>query len=130
MGGWLTDGCSWRWLFLGQTYVQVSLALVAVTVWSWFDIDRPDWSLRRNFDAIGLALMAAFLGALEYVLEEGERWDWLSDPTIAWCAVISGGGGGAVLLAHAGAARPAGGAARVPQRQFRVRLACSASCWG
>jgi DHA2 family multidrug resistance protein len=33
--------------------------------------------------------MALFLGTLEYVLEEGPRWDWLDDPTIALCAVIS-----------------------------------------
>ena len=30
--------------------------------------------------------MAAFLGALEYVLEEGPRYDWLDDPTIALLA--------------------------------------------
>jgi DHA2 family multidrug resistance protein len=38
-------------------------------------------------------MMALFLGCLEYVLEEGERWDWLSDQTIclaAWVAGISG----------------------------------------
>jgi DHA2 family multidrug resistance protein len=36
-----------------------------------------------------LILMAAFLGALEYVLEEGNRWDWFQDETIAWCGVVS-----------------------------------------
>jgi len=86
LGGWLTDRYSWHWLFLINVPVG---AVVAVAVWNWLDIDRPDWSLRRRFDAIGLVLMALFLGALEYVLEEGERWDWLSDPTIAWCAAIS-----------------------------------------
>jgi len=86
LGGWLTDRYSWHWLFLINLPVG---AAVAVAVWNWLDIDRPDWSLIRRFDAIGLVLMAAFLGALEYVLEEGERWDWLSDRTIAWCAVIS-----------------------------------------
>ena len=40
----------------------------------------------RSFDLIGLVLMAAFLGALEYVLEEGNRRDWFQDETIAWCA--------------------------------------------
>ena len=33
--------------------------------------------------------MAVFLGALEYVLEEGDRWDWFSDETIAWSAIAS-----------------------------------------
>jgi len=86
LGGWLTDQYSWHWLFLIN--VPVGL-LVAVAVWSCLDIDKPDWSLRRNFDGIGLFLMALFLGALEYVLEEGNRWDWFQDETIAWCGVIS-----------------------------------------
>ena len=33
--------------------------------------------------------MAAFLGALEYVLEEGPRNDWFDDQTVALCAVVS-----------------------------------------
>jgi DHA2 family multidrug resistance protein len=27
-------------------------------------------------------LLAGFLGSLEYVMEEGPRWDWLADPTV------------------------------------------------
>src|SRR6185312_16319292 len=68
-------------------------ALVGAAVWTWLDIDKPDWSLRRNFDMPGLTLMAVFLGTLEYVLEEGERWDWLADPTIAWCAAVCAAAG-------------------------------------
>jgi len=86
LGGWLTERFSWHWLFLINVPVG---AVVAGAVWSWLDIDRPDWSLRRGFDFAGLILMALFLGTLEYVLEEGERWDWFSDRTIAWCGVIS-----------------------------------------
>jgi MFS transporter, DHA2 family, multidrug resistance protein len=86
LGGWLTDQYSWHWLFL----INVPVGLVvAGAVWTCLDIDKPDWSLRRNFDLPGLALMALFLGALEYVLEEGDRWDWFQDETIAWCGVIS-----------------------------------------
>jgi DHA2 family multidrug resistance protein len=86
LGGWLTDQYSWHWLFLIN--VPVGL-MVAGTVWFCLDIDKPDWSLRRGFDLPGLVLMALFLGALEYVLEEGDRWDWFQDETIAWCGAIS-----------------------------------------
>jgi len=37
--------------------------------------------------------MAISLGTLEYVLEEGTRWNWFDDGTItscAWIAAISG----------------------------------------
>ena len=86
LGGWLTEQLSWHWLFL----INVPVGLVvAGAVWTSLDIDQPEYSLRRSFDLIGLALMALFLGALEYVLEEGNRWDWFQDETIAWCGVIS-----------------------------------------
>ncbi|MBV8338193.1 MAG: DHA2 family efflux MFS transporter permease subunit [Alphaproteobacteria bacterium] len=87
IGGFLTDTWSWHWLFL------VNLApgiVVAVTVWLLIDIDKPELSLLRHFDLCGLVLMALFLGCLEYALEEGPRWDWLSDDTILAAVVVSG----------------------------------------
>ena len=42
--------------------------------------------------------MALFLGALEYVLEEGPRYDWLEDFTVAIAATVSGDLGGHLLL--------------------------------
>ncbi|MGH7098389.1 MAG: DHA2 family efflux MFS transporter permease subunit, partial [Stellaceae bacterium] len=86
IGGYLTDTFSWHWLFLVNLVPGIA---VAVTVWLTIDIDRPDHSLLRNFDVIGLILMALFLGCLEYTLEEGPRWDWFSDDTIFTTAVIS-----------------------------------------
>jgi hypothetical protein len=37
-------------------------------------IDRPNLALLRGADYPGIALMALFLGCLEYTLEEGPRW--------------------------------------------------------
>ncbi len=37
----------------------------------------------------GLLSMAAFLGSLEYVLEEGPRYDWFDDTTILLMAIVS-----------------------------------------
>jgi DHA2 family multidrug resistance protein len=86
IGGFLTDTFSWHWLFLVNLAPGIA---VAVTVWMLIDIDRPEPSLLRDFDVVGLVLMALFLGCLEYVLEEGARWDWFSDDTIFTAAVIS-----------------------------------------
>ena len=86
LGGWLTQVLSWHWLFL----INVPFGLLTVVlVWRLLDIDRPDRSLARSFDLIGLTLMAAFLGALEYVLEEGNRNDWFEDSTITTFALVS-----------------------------------------
>ena len=95
LGGWLTEQLSWHYLFLINVPVG---ALLAFVVWRCLDIDRPNHALLRQFDYMGLLLMALFLGNLEYVLEEGNRWDWFQDPTIAWSGAI--GAVAAVLFFH------------------------------
>src|SRR6516225_4644646 len=86
VGGFLTDTFSWHWLFLVNI---VPGLLVAAVVWVTIDIDEPDFSLLRGFDVTGLALMAIFLGCLEYALEEGPRRDWLDEETIRAAVIVS-----------------------------------------
>ncbi|PZW39267.1 DHA2 family multidrug resistance protein [Humitalea rosea] len=85
LGGLLTETFSWHWLFL----INVPVGLfIAWSVWTNVDIDQGDSRLFARFDWIGLGLMATFLGCLEYVMEEGPRWDWLQDSTVLSLAVI------------------------------------------
>ena len=86
VGGYLTDALSWHWLFFIN--VGPGIAVSALTFWL-VDFDQPDLSLFKHFDWWGLGFMAAFLGTLEYVLEEGPRYDWFDDRTIALAAVVS-----------------------------------------
>ncbi len=86
IGGFITDAWDWRWLF----YVNIipgwpSTALVPFLV----KIDKPDLSLLKGADYSGIVLMAIALGTLEYVLEEGSRWNWFDDATIRDCAMIA-----------------------------------------
>jgi DHA2 family multidrug resistance protein len=56
-------------------------------------VDKPNLALLKSADYPGMALMALFLGCLEYTLEEGPRWDWFGDDTIrttAWISAVSG----------------------------------------
>ena len=90
IGGWITDALSWRWIF----YVNlIPGLLVAVGAAMLVDIDRPDWKLLKEADWPGIGLMALFLGFLEYVLEEGTRWNWFDDADIRHAAWISGAAG-------------------------------------
>jgi len=91
IGGFLTDTFSWHWLFLVNI---VPGLLVAAVVWVTIDIDKPDFSLLRGFDLTGLALMAVFLGCLQYALEEGPRRDWLDEATIRAAVITSAIGAG------------------------------------
>ena len=63
--------------------------LVTIAAITLIDFDRPDYSLFDKFDWLGLMSMALFLGALEYVLEDGPRYDWFEDSTITLAAVVS-----------------------------------------
>jgi DHA2 family multidrug resistance protein len=90
VGGWITDNYSWHWLFFINLIPGI---FVAVMVPILVRIDKPNLGLIRGADYPGMVLMAAFLGCLEYTLEEGPRWDWFGDPTIlttAWIAGLSG----------------------------------------
>jgi MFS transporter, DHA2 family, multidrug resistance protein len=86
VGGYLTELLSWHWLFFINV---VPGALVTIAAWILIDFDRPDWALMRKIDLLGLMAMGAFLGTLEYVLEEGPKNGWLDDETIAVIALIS-----------------------------------------
>ena len=85
VGGYLSSALSWHWLFLINVGPGV---IVSIAAWMLIDFDKPERSLMAKFDWWGLAGMAAFLGALEYVLEEGPSNDWLSDPTILTLSII------------------------------------------
>jgi DHA2 family multidrug resistance protein len=90
VGGWITDNYSWHWLFFVNLVPGVFVAIVVPLL---VRVDKPNLSLLKGADYAGMALMAIFLGALEYTLEEGPRWDWFGDDTIrmtAWIAGIAG----------------------------------------
>jgi len=87
VGGWITDHINWHWLF----FINLIPGLfVTIVVPMMVKIDRPNWSLLRGADYLGITLLALFLGCLEYTLEEGPRWDWFGDQTILTTAWISG----------------------------------------
>ncbi len=90
VGGWITDNYSWHWLFFVNLVPGIFVSIVVPIL---VRIDKPDVSLLRGADYLGMALMALFLGCLEYTLEEGPRWDWFGDDTIrltAWIAGLAG----------------------------------------
>ncbi len=87
IGGYITDALDWRWLF----YINIVPGLlITILVPILVRMDKPDLSLLKGADYPGIALMALGLGTLEYVLEEGTRWNWFSDSTIRACSWIAG----------------------------------------
>ena len=89
LGGYLTDLFSWHWLFL----INIAPGIFVTTAaYALIDFDEPDWALFKKFDWTGLAAMACFLGALEYLLEEGPLKEWFQDGRIVAAALVSSAG--------------------------------------
>src|SRR3984893_10567516 len=82
-GGIITDWMSWHWLFFINIVPGIG---ITVGVLALVDFDQPNFELLDRFDWFGLIAMAGFLGALEYVLEEGPQYEWLQDTSVAVCA--------------------------------------------
>src|SRR5882762_1929151 len=87
VGGFITDAMSWHWLFFINIVPGV---IITVGVLALVDFDQPNLALLDRFDWWGLIFMAGFLGALEYVLEEGPQYEWLQDTSVAICAAVCG----------------------------------------
>src|ERR1700738_4416167 len=68
VGGYITDALSWHWLFFINVIPGIG---ITIGVLALVDFDEPHFELLDRFDWFGLIAMAGFLGALEYVLQEG-----------------------------------------------------------
>jgi DHA2 family multidrug resistance protein len=84
LGGWLTDNVSWNYVFFINVVPGAVAAIVIFT-----RLKNPTDPRPLPVDAIGLGLLALGLGSLQYILDEGQRNDWFSDPRIVVFAVLS-----------------------------------------
>ena len=91
MGGYLTDEFGWRTIF----NINLPLGLIALFV-GWMVIHNPphqqdmkEQKEKPTFDSIGLALLVAGIGCLQFVLERGEANDWFADNVIVANAIIA-----------------------------------------
>lgn len=86
LGGYLSETYNWELLFLINIIPGI---LVCVLVWRFVDIDQPDWSLLKQIDFTGIALIAIFLGSMQFVLEEGAREQWFEDDRIVALTIVA-----------------------------------------
>jgi DHA2 family multidrug resistance protein len=90
VGGWITDSYNWRWIF----FINIPVGILSIIMTSTFIIDPP-YLVRRNLktlkiDYMGLGLLGVGLGALQVVLDKGQREDWLESHFIIALAIIAG----------------------------------------
>ena len=80
LGGWLTDNYSWHWIF----FINVPIGLLSLVLTSRM-VEDPPWigdarerAKHSPVDYMGLSLIAVGLGALQVVLDKGQREDWFA----------------------------------------------------
>jgi len=93
LGGWLTDNYGWPWIF----YINLPVGIGAAMMIAAYVHDPEHQKRPPKIDYQGIALLAVSVGALQYVLEHGQREDWFDSHLIIWLTLI-GVVGGALLL--------------------------------
>ena len=84
LGGLLVDNASWNLVFYINVLPGAFAAIVLMLL-----LRDPDKAVAGKIDILGLALLAAGLGSLQYVLTEGEQNYWLADPTILLMTIVT-----------------------------------------
>ena len=90
VGGWITDVADWRWLF----FINIGPGLLVSLALPFLGrVDDANPAMLKRIDWLHVASLAVFLGALQYVLEEGPRHEWFNDigvQTAAWLSLVGG----------------------------------------
>lgn len=93
LGGWIADTYSWHWVFLINVPMGLlSLFLVGSLVSEPSGAEQERARLLKDglrVDYVGFVLVAIGLGALEFVLDEGQRKDWFGSNLILGFALAS-----------------------------------------
>jgi MFS transporter, DHA2 family, multidrug resistance protein len=89
LGGWITDNYTWRWIF----FINIPVGMLSLLLTSRLISDPPHMKRRKlsetKIDYIGLGFVAVGLGALQVVLDKGQREDWFESNLIILLTIVS-----------------------------------------
>lgn len=77
LGGYLTEYYSWRWVF----FINIPVGIMAVLMTMSY-VHETKLSKTRTFDGWGFLFMSVAIGALQMMLDRGERQDWFNSAEI------------------------------------------------
>ena len=84
IGGWITDNWNWHWIF----FINIPVGIIAATL-IWNFLRNPAEPQYRKLDWVGLILLCIGLGSMQFVLENGQQYDWYDDARIRWFTFFS-----------------------------------------
>src|SRR3546814_6720312 len=85
LGGIICDGVGWEWIF----FIKVPVAAAGGLTVLYFLRGQPDPTAPAVIDKIGLVLLILWVGALQIMLYEGRKHDWVAASEIPWLAAIA-----------------------------------------
>jgi len=89
LGGWITDNFTWRWIF----FINIPVGILSILLTTRLIQDPPYLKRRKlsetKIDYIGLGFVALGLGALQIVLDKGQRDDWFESHFIVVLSLIA-----------------------------------------
>ncbi len=93
VGGWITDNYSWHWIF----FINVPVGIISLFL-TWYFVKEPQATVVERarlqkegikIDWTGILLFALGIGALEVVLDEGNREDWFHSDFIVTLTITA-----------------------------------------
>ena len=85
LGGFLTDGLGWRWIF----FVNIPFGIVAIILaWIFLQQDAHNKNQNRTVDWLGIGLLTLSVGSFQTVLEEGQKNYWFESSFISTMTVV------------------------------------------
>ena len=85
LGGWITDNFSWPWIF----YVNLPIGALAMVMTLLFIRDPREEREVGGVDWWGILLLVVGVGALQVVLDRGQRDDWFAAPYITALTIVA-----------------------------------------
>ena len=85
LGGYITDAAGWPWIF----YINIPFGILALALTLSFIQDSRHQQRAERVDYVGLLLLAVGIGALQTMLERGERLDWFDSKGVTALALVS-----------------------------------------
>ena len=93
LGGIITDNFSWHWIFL----LNIPVGILSLFLVHTFVVDPPKLEEERKarlkgglkVDGPGIVLLILWLGCMEFVLDRGQREDWLQSGLIVGFLAVS-----------------------------------------
>lgn len=87
LGGYIVDNFSWPHIF----YINIPLGIIATILTLQF-VKSPHYGQKRSakeVDWLGIILLSAFVGSLQFVLEKGHEDDWFDSNKIIAFTIIA-----------------------------------------